>query len=659
MPVLDELLVRIGMDTTGVDEGTDEVTSRLDGLAGPAAAAGLAAGAVFAVGLSSAMDIAEAQSRLQNQLGLTETEAARAGGIAGDVFSAGFGESLSDVADSVAAVTSNIGGLGEVTDAELEQMSKAALALAKTFEFDVAESTQAMGTLIKSGLAKDGVEALDLLTATAEKLPPALREELPVLTKEYGEFFEQLGFTGPDMMGLLAEAAKNPIFEIDKVGDALKELSLRLADTEAAKEPLKELGLDVKEIQKLVNEGQGTKAFDQIVTALKDVDDQTERTRLQAALFGGPGEDMGNTLLELSASGSAAANGLDKAAGASGKLTDGMEDDPAQQMDKAMRTFSMTLGEALLPLLLKLSNFMAENQGLMKTLIPIVLGVVAVLGIMAAVIWLVNIAMAANPIAWIILGIVALIAAIALIIIKWDEVKASTLKVWSIIVAGLAAAWDWITRKAGEFWGWLSGIFSDGWNWIVRNVWDPVRRFFTQTIPGWVDKGLGWIEDKWNGAISFFAGIPGRLASGARGMWNFITDGLKSALNGAIGIVNSGIFFINDKLISNVNRLPGVNIPWIPYIPYLAEGGVTTGPTLAMIGEGSEQEAVLPLSKLEQLISVGGGGEMRAPSVSKVQPARMTVAYEPGGGDSFTEWLMETIRIRFDGDVNRLGEEGR
>lgn len=49
-------------------------------------------------------------------------------------------------------------------------------------------------------------------------------------------------------------------------------------------------------------------------------------------------------------------------------------------------------------------------------------------------------------------------------------------------------------------------------------------------------------------------------------------------------------------------------------IPKMATGGVATGPTLAMIGEGSESEAVLPLSKLGNMMrgsfnagSMGGG----------------------------------------------------
>ena len=42
-------------------------------------------------------------------------------------------------------------------------------------------------------------------------------------------------------------------------------------------------------------------------------------------------------------------------------------------------------------------------------------------------------------------------------------------------------------------------------------------------------------------------------------------------------------------------------------IPGLAEGGIVTGPTLALIGEGRESEAVIPLSKLPQIAGATGG----------------------------------------------------
>ena len=43
-------------------------------------------------------------------------------------------------------------------------------------------------------------------------------------------------------------------------------------------------------------------------------------------------------------------------------------------------------------------------------------------------------------------------------------------------------------------------------------------------------------------------------------------------------------------------------------VPQLAEGGIVTRPTLAMIGEGGESEAVIPLSKMSQFGFGAGGG---------------------------------------------------
>ena len=42
-------------------------------------------------------------------------------------------------------------------------------------------------------------------------------------------------------------------------------------------------------------------------------------------------------------------------------------------------------------------------------------------------------------------------------------------------------------------------------------------------------------------------------------------------------------------------------------VPFLAEGGIVTGPTLAMIGEGRESEAVIPLSKLDNMMGSNSG----------------------------------------------------
>lgn len=490
---------------------------------------------------------------------------------------------MADVADTVGAVASGIGGLGDVTDKELAGMTEAALGLAQTFDMDLTESTLAVGTLMKTGMAKDGMDAFDLLTTAAQKLPRAMVDELPSVVSEYGTFFDQLGFTGPQMMGLFAEAAKDPTFQLDKLADAVKEFTLLIPKTSQVKEPLEELGLSVKHIQKLVNTGHGTKAFDEVVTALSQVEDQTKRTSLQGALFGGPGEDMGNTLLHLKVGGVAAATGMDKAAGSAKKVTDSMKSSPAQSLESVYRTLAGTIGELLGPALKVVSDFLTNNPELVQTLVPIILMLAVALGIAAIAQWAMNSAMLANPMTYVILLIVAIIAIVIVLVTKWDWVKEK-----------LLAAWDYL--KAG---------LKKGWDWMVDHVFSPIGDFFTETIPGWVSTGVDWIVDKWNGLVDFVVGLPGRMWNAAMGMF----DGLKAAFKNA---VNWLIWKWNNFSITlGGGSILGVDIPSItlstPNIPYLAEGGVATSPTLAMIGEGGESEAVLPLSKLGAMLSSVAG----------------------------------------------------
>jgi hypothetical protein len=52
---------------------------------------------------------------------------------------------------------------------------------------------------------------------------------------------------------------------------------------------------------------------------------------------------------------------------------------------------------------------------------------------------------------------------------------------------------------------------------------------------------------------------------------------------------------------------------------FLADGGVVTAPTLAVLGEGSESEAVLPLSKLSGLMNSSGGGSVQVNVINQTQ----------------------------------------
>jgi len=70
---------------------------------------------------------------------------------------------------------------------------------------------------------------------------------------------------------------------------------------------------------------------------------------------------------------------------------------------------------------------------------------------------------------------------------------------------------------------------------------------------------------------------------------------VRMALGGISGIGSFGDIFGTMQSVGG----------FMPNIPMLAEGGIVTAPTLAMIGEGGQSEAVIPLDRLGEL----GGGQ--------------------------------------------------
>ena len=64
---------------------------------------------------------------------------------------------------------------------------------------------------------------------------------------------------------------------------------------------------------------------------------------------------------------------------------------------------------------------------------------------------------------------------------------------------------------------------------------------------------------------------------------------------------------INSISLDVPDWVPGIGGQTIGFnldnIPYLAKGGIVTEPTLAMIGEGSQDEAVMPLDTMREMIA--------------------------------------------------------
>jgi tape measure domain-containing protein len=122
------------------------------------------------------------------------------------------------------------------------------------------------------------------------------------------------------------------------------------------------------------------------------------------------------------------------------------------------------------------------------------------------------------------------------------------------------------------------------------------------------------IKSFFGGLPAFFVGvfnsITGLFKNVGSAIGNAIGSAFQSTINGvlrfAANLINGFIDAINGA-INTINKIPGVGIGKLGRlpVPQLAAGGIVSSPTLAMIGEGRESEAVIPLSKLDNMLSNG------------------------------------------------------
>ncbi|MFI6281513.1 hypothetical protein [Streptomyces sp. NPDC050988] len=113
------------------------------------------------------------------------------------------------------------------------------------------------------------------------------------------------------------------------------------------------------------------------------------------------------------------------------------------------------------------------------------------------------------------------------------------------------------------------------------------------------------------------ARILGPLFKGVVNGFLTPTRMLVRGLNVLIGALNRVKFKVPDWVPGIGGRGFAFNLSPIP-VPQLAKGGVVrarTGGTLALVGEGGEHEAVIPLSKLERMLGSGGGMRRLAAAV--------------------------------------------
>ena len=91
-------------------------------------------------------------------------------------------------------------------------------------------------------------------------------------------------------------------------------------------------------------------------------------------------------------------------------------------------------------------------------------------------IWLVNAALLANPVVWIVVAIVALVAIVVAAIYYWDE--------WTTALMN-TTAFQFVAEQFQKLSDWFASM--GGWSGMARAAWDSIVAIFTQAVNGVIE----------------------------------------------------------------------------------------------------------------------------------------------------------------------------
>lgn len=561
---LEQATSELSSETTSSASAVDKAKGSWEGagksvgvmVAGLAAATG--AVALFSEAWSGVVGAEASTDLLTVQLGLSEAQAQQAGEAAGSLYAQAYGDSLGEVSSAVGTVLSSIGSLRDASTDDIEEISKYALNLSTIFGVDVAESTRNVGVWLNTGLVDDAKEGMDLLQQTLQFVPESLRGEVIDAGHEYATFFSQLGLNGEQAMALLSEASMDGQYAIDKMGDALKELTIRSTDmSKTSTAAYEAAGLSAEDMAArfLAGGDEASGALSDLVAGLQGIDDPVERANAAIALFGTPLEDLGTDQIPAFLD---TLGGIDGAfldvEGAAAAADETLNDNFATNLETLKRGFMSTLQDGIEPLLGPASavlDWLQTTEGALPA-VGIALGVLATAWTIYTVAqWAANSAMLASPLTWIIVGVAALAAGIVLAVQHWGEITDWIREKWEPIGDWFAGIWETISSAVGTAWDWITEKLGAAWDFIWDYVLLPWRIQFevAKTVLEWVVNAVvvawNWMSDA--------------LAAG----WEWIDDHVITPIRAGIALVGAAFEWWRDTAVSAWETIrSGISSAW-------------------------------------------------------------------------------------------------
>ena len=491
----------------------------------------------------------DATVKASTYFGETGKAAEQTASVIKDVYGEGVGDSMDTVSNAVITVKKNLQDLDQT---ELTNLTEQAITLEELYGIDMNETLRGVNSLMVN-FGMSAQEAMDyIVSGTQNGLDKT--NELGDNISEYAGKFSQAGYSAQEYFQLLQNGLEGGAYNLDKVNDAINEVTTRLADGTIA-DSLSKIneetgqveagtggwGEEVENVFKQWQQGGATQkqVIDAIVKDIQNTENQQDKLNKAALAFGTMGEDGNTRFIESLTS---VGQTYDEVSGSAQNMFDSSATE-SQKFEASMRQLEQSLiplGEALMNLanqiipplasgIQKIGEFFGSLpepvQNFVIILGALIAAFTALAPVIMAVVQVVTFLGTATlgPIIGIIAGVAAAIAGIIAIVKNWgaitewfgnlwQTVKDKCAAIWNSICSffteTIPAAWDALVAKFQGAAEWWSGLWSQIGQFF-SGIWTGICTFFTQTIP-----------QAWQSVVAWFQGIPEWWS----GIWQQVHD---------------------------------------------------------------------------------------------------------------------------------------
>lgn len=467
-----------------------------------------------------------------------------------DIYEDGVGDSMDRVADAIIIVRQN---LKDLNKEDLTNITKQAILLEDSFGIDMNETMRGVNSLMTQfGISAS--QAMDLIVVgTQNGLDKT--NELGDNISEYAGKFAQAGYSAEEYFQLLNNGLEGGAYNLDKVNDAINEVTTRLADGTIA-ESLSIFSSGTQQVFQAWQNGKATQkdVINSIISDIGSATSQQEALNMASTAFGTLGEDnnlqfissltsVGDTFSQVNGK----ANEFYENSNTSSQEIEGS----LRQINDALAPIGESISELLTTILTPLAdvidNLVEKFTALPQPIQDFIIvfgGIIAIATILIPII--ISLAASFTALEVPLLPIIAIIAAVAAAIAAIIVV----IKNWGAITDWLKETWEKFTTKISELWDTVKQKFEDLGNKIKEKL-----------------LGIGAsIKNGFNSAIDFITSLPGKAIQWGKDFIQSLIDGIKSKISGIVDSVKNIANTISSYLHFSVpDKGPLVDVPnWMP-----------------------------------------------------------------------------------------------